>query len=93
MKAYGGMEVESHTFLTSATDEDSGWLHTCLLHPQRKSPQYPFTRWLSGSESWSGHFGKPKNLFLLPGDKPRFLDYAQCTPVVVLKISCIWKRL
>jgi len=70
--------------------EDSGQLHTWPLYLQRKSPHYPFTRWPGGSKIWSSCFEKQKNTCPLPGGKPRLLE---CTPVVVLQMSCIWKCL
>lgn len=71
---------------------DSGQLHTWPRHAQRKSPQYPFTRKLGcrvGPRASLNVFVKQKNLFPLPGDKPRFLDYAACST----KMYCIWKHL
>jgi len=38
------------------------------------NPQYPLNRRLDGLPTWSGHFGKEKNLCSLPGIKPQTIQ-------------------
>jgi hypothetical protein len=55
MKAYGGVDVYIHNFLTSALagGEWSASRHDRFT-PQGKSPPYPLDRRLGGPQSWSG---------------------------------------
>jgi hypothetical protein len=52
MKAYMGVEVQLHSFLTSALDE-SDQVH----YLRRKSHGYPLISRLVGLQGWCGHFG------------------------------------
>jgi hypothetical protein len=61
---YRGVEVQLHTFLTSALYGDE-WLDSCPVHfTHRKEPWYIFDRKLGGPQSWSGHNAGKKNLAL-----------------------------
>jgi hypothetical protein len=55
MKAYGGVDVQIHIFLTS---EVSGPLHAPDALPGGKSPRYPLDRRLGGPQSRSGRRGE-----------------------------------
>jgi hypothetical protein len=54
MKAYGGVDVEIHDFLTSALvgGERSAW------RPDRFTPRYPLDRKLGGPQNWSERRGE-----------------------------------
>jgi hypothetical protein len=54
------------------------------IKPRPSYPGYPLNRGLGGRHSRSGHFGEEKNLFPLPGFKPR---YANSTGSVINYLS------
>jgi hypothetical protein len=57
--------------------EVSGKRHSPAAFPQGKNTWYPPNRRLGGLLSRSGHFGKEKNLFFLPGLEPRILQHGR----------------
>jgi hypothetical protein len=63
MKAYGGMDVYVHIFLTSvlAGGEQSGWCPSRFT-PGEGTPQYPLDRRLGGPQIRSGQHGEEKIL-------------------------------
>jgi hypothetical protein len=64
MKAYGGVDVSIHIFLTSALIGGE-WLalRPGRFTPRGKSPQYPLHRRLGGQQSRSGRRGEEKILY------------------------------
>jgi hypothetical protein len=73
MKAYWGMELKLHAFLTLALDGGE-WPASRPLYPQRQSPWYPLDKELGGPQSRSGHGGKAKNSQTLPGLEPPIIQ-------------------
>jgi hypothetical protein len=71
MKAYWGVEVPLHAFLTSVLDggEWSASRPGCFT-PQGKSPWYALDRRLGGSQNRSGRGGEEKNSQSPPGIEP-----------------------
>jgi hypothetical protein len=61
VKAYGGVYVKIHIFLTSAL-VGVEWSASRPGHfnPRGKSPRYPFDRWLGGPQNQSGRLGEEK---------------------------------
>jgi hypothetical protein len=62
MKAYGGVDVYIHIFLTSALVGDSGQLHAPAALPLGKSPLYLLDWRLGWPQSRSGRDGEEKIL-------------------------------
>ena len=62
-----GVEVQLHSFLTSALDGSVWSVYARPLDPRGKSPRYPMNKRLGEPMSRSGLFGKEKNLLPLPG--------------------------
>jgi hypothetical protein len=64
MKAYGGMDLQIHIFLTSALagGEWSVSFTPRSLYPRGKSPRYPLDRRLDGPQYWSGRRREEKIL-------------------------------
>jgi hypothetical protein len=55
MKAYEGVDVYTHVFLTSApVGGERSASHPGHFTPGEKAPQYPLNRRLCGTQSWSG---------------------------------------
>jgi hypothetical protein len=63
MKEYGGMDVETHVFLTSALDGGE-WSTSRpgLFIPGEGAPRYPFDRTLDGPQIRSGRHREVKIL-------------------------------
>jgi hypothetical protein len=61
MKTYGGMELEAHSFLTSALNGVVR-LTRWPLYPRGKSHQYPLLRSLDGPQSRYGCNGEKRNI-------------------------------
>ena len=64
---YSGMEVQHRSLLTSVLGGGE-WSTLRFSHINLwKDLQYLLNRRLGGPQTWCGHFGKEKNLLLLPG--------------------------
>jgi hypothetical protein len=69
MKAYGGVDVQLHSFFDLGTRWR--WVVSFTprpLYPQGKSPSYPLDRSLGGPQSRSGRGGEEKNSQPPPGN-------------------------
>jgi hypothetical protein len=62
MKAYGGVDVQIHIFLTSALVEGEWSASRPGRFTPEKSPRYPLYRRLGGPQSRSGQHGEVKIL-------------------------------
>ena len=82
MQANGTVQVQVHTFLTSALDgyQSSPW-RRFLFTPRRISPWYHLDRSLDESQSEYGRCIQPK---LLPGIESRFVGYPASTTLTEL---------
>jgi hypothetical protein len=60
VKMYGGMDDQSHVFLTSQQLEVSGRLHASALYCQGKNLPYIVDRRIGGPQSWYGRYGEKK---------------------------------
>lgn len=78
MKAYGGVEEQLHSFLSSVIDAGR-WLtsHSDHFISGGRAFQNPLHRRLGGDGAYSRsvRFGKSKHLLPLPGIEIRFLGY------------------
>jgi hypothetical protein len=84
MKAYGGVDVQIHIFLTAAL-VGGEWSASCPSHftPRGKSPLYPLDRRFGGPKSQSGQHGEEKILdpTVTRTPIPRYTDYAILAPM------------
>jgi hypothetical protein len=62
MKAYGGVDVQIHVFLTLALVGGVVSFTPLKLYPRGKSSRYPLDRRLGGPLSQSGRYGEVKIL-------------------------------
>jgi hypothetical protein len=59
----------------------SEWSTSCTGYiTTEKEPWYPLNITLGGPQSWSGHFGKEKNFFPMPGFDPQIIQPAARSP-------------
>jgi len=72
MKAYWGVKLQLHAFLTSAEVVVS--FTTQPLYPRGKSSRYLLDRRLVGPQRWSGRDDAEKESLLLPEVEPRSSD-------------------
>jgi hypothetical protein len=72
MKAYWGVEVYLHAFLTSALD--LGEWSASRPYPQGKSPCYPLDKRLDGLQRRSGRGGNETNSQPLQGLEPPIIQ-------------------
>lgn len=68
MKAYGGVKIKSHPFLTS--EDELSTSRRVLITPGVKNSRYLLSSRLDGPQSRSGRCGQETNI--LPGIKPQF---------------------
>jgi hypothetical protein len=61
MKKYERVDVQIHSFLTSALLEE-GQFHASAILPPEKEPLYPLDRKLGGLQSRSGRYAEMKIL-------------------------------
>jgi hypothetical protein len=66
MEMYEGVEVYSHTFLTSALEGGVVNFTPRPLYPQEKTPRYPFDRRLRGTQNRYGRGGEETNFCPAP---------------------------
>jgi len=69
-KAYGGVEVQIHSFLNSVLYKVRVQLHTLLIMPTGKSSYSPMNRRLGWPQTQSLHFG---DTFPMLGAEPQVL--------------------
>jgi hypothetical protein len=80
MKAYGGVDVYIHIFLTSAlVGGESSASRPCRFTPEERAPG---THWIGG---WVGlraglHDVEKRKFLTLPGLQPRPLNRPACSP-------------
>jgi hypothetical protein len=60
------VDVQSHTFFTSALDSGKWWTSSPSRYSTGKEPQHPLHRMLGGLQCWSGYVGEEKSLLSLP---------------------------
>jgi hypothetical protein len=74
VRAYGGVEVQLHSFVTWIPDEGE-WSASCLscLAPAERAPTTPKHSRLDRHQSQSGCCGEQKKLLPWPGIKTRIL--------------------
>jgi hypothetical protein len=73
MKAYCGMDIQLHTFLTSALDGGEWSVSRPDRFTKGNNRRYPLDRRLGGPQSQAGRGGEEKNSQPLPGIEIRFL--------------------
>jgi hypothetical protein len=71
MKAYGGVDVDTHVFMTSAlVGGEWSASRPGRFTPRGKSHGYPLDSWLDGSQNWSARRGDENNLASTPTRTP-----------------------
>jgi hypothetical protein len=70
MQAYRAVEVQLRPFLILVVEGGTQLTSGPGRFTPRKEPRYRLNTRLGGPHSRSGHFGKKKHLFPLPGIKP-----------------------
>ena len=80
MEAYGGVDVQVHSFLTSVLD-GRGWFSRFGRFTRGKKSRYPLNMRLGGPKTQSEHFAEKNNLLPLP-DRTR--DRPSRSPFAIL---------
>ena len=96
MNAYGGVEVQLHSFLTSVLVGVTSQFQALVVYPQVRSLRYPMNR-LVGPQIWYWSFDEEKNLFRMPGIWGRCTEACKKNPrnvwanVHQMLLEVIWK--